>query len=288
DMLLTQKPEYQFITSCVKILPTNISNISLCSSIQDDHLRLAIKITIILILIASIYKLSKITCNPYNDAKFTGACYTNFLLNGNSSTLAKINENPVSTCLSMQDQLAIFMYIVGQRPILRVFHHIIYLLLKLALTYIKIVKPGLTHAAIYDNPKSNPFFNDCLGAFNGVHVLARVPEYMAAPWLNRKGTESQKVGVFDFDMLFTCIYIGWEGWHMIPAGSYLKHKWRTSKFQTDFFILPIPSTPLQRVCLCHTVASVITYANRGWLRKRQKIKKNYSIYAGLTRIVKFK
>ncbi|KNZ51578.1 uncharacterized protein VP01_38g9 [Puccinia sorghi] len=218
--------------------------------LTNDRLRLAVKITIILILIASIYELSKITRNPYNDAKFTGSCYTNFLLNGNcprcsailwlnpatfkflASTLAKLNENLVSTRLSMQEQLAIFIYILGQaatnqqaqdffqhsgKTISRFFNHIIYLLLKLAPTYIKI--------------------------------------YMAALWCNRKGTVSQNVlGVVDFDMCFTYIYARWEGLaHVIP-GSYLKQKWRT------------------RVCLCHTVASIITYANRGWLRQKSKNK----------------
>ena len=65
------------------MLPTDISNISLHSKIQDENLRLAIKLTIILILITSIYELTKLSRKPYNNAKFTGARYTQFLLNGN-------------------------------------------------------------------------------------------------------------------------------------------------------------------------------------------------------------
>ena len=96
---------------------------------------------------------SKQIKQPYNNAPFSGSDYVHHILNGNRlraqamfrllvnvfHVLASIDEDPVSK-LNMDEQLAIFLYIVGQKAtngqtqdrfqhsretILQVFHHLI-------------------------------------------------------------------------------------------------------------------------------------------------------------------
>ncbi|KAL6607058.1 hypothetical protein ACP70R_042711 [Stipagrostis hirtigluma subsp. patula] len=57
-----------------------------------------------------------------------------------------------------------------------------------------------------------PFFKDCVGAIDGTHVLARVPEKDKAAFLGRKHTTTQNVmAAVDFDLRFTYVLAGWEG-----------------------------------------------------------------------------
>ncbi|KAI7947037.1 hypothetical protein MJO29_011564 [Puccinia striiformis f. sp. tritici] len=144
-----------------------------------------------------------------------------------SAELKAIDHKPASKLLSMDKQLAIFLYIVGQNAtnrqtqdrfqhsgetILKVFHHIIFLILQLRSKYIVAPDPKFTHEIIPDNPKFSPFLNSCLGTMDGCHVHACVPEHLAGPYRNRKGTRAQNVlGVVDFDMKFTYLMVGWEG-----------------------------------------------------------------------------
>ncbi|OAV89880.1 hypothetical protein PTTG_28493 [Puccinia triticina 1-1 BBBD Race 1] len=163
---------------------------------------------------------------PYNDAIFGGAAYIKHILGGNarraqamlrlsidtfkgcSVELDSINYEPVSRILSMDKQLGIFLYIVGQNAtnrqaqdqfqhsgetISRVFHHIIRLLLQLKSKYIVTPNPKFTHKVILDNPKFSPFFDGCIGALDGCHIPACVPEHLAGPYQNRKGCLAQNV-----------------------------------------------------------------------------------------------
>ena len=51
-----------------------------------------------------------------------------------------------------------------------------------------------------------------MGAIDGTHVLATVPEKHRATFLGRKHTTTQNIlaGV-DFDLRFTYVLVGWEG-----------------------------------------------------------------------------
>jgi hypothetical protein len=65
---------------------------------------------------------------------------------------------------------------------------------------------------ITDNPKYTPYFDDCLGALDGTHILAHVPAIEQARYRNRKGTLSQNVlAVCNFDLQFVYVLPGWEG-----------------------------------------------------------------------------
>ncbi|PLW11277.1 hypothetical protein PCANC_23072 [Puccinia coronata f. sp. avenae] len=223
----------------------DLTNVRIHDRFTDPHLCLAMKLIILIIIVTILYEWSKNLKSLYNNSKLTGAKYTDFLLVGNSrrcrailrldpgtfellaQKLLLLDTNPVSKRLGIEEQLAIFMYIVGQgatnrqaqdqfqhsgKTISKVFHHIIALLIGLSSAYIQLPNPRVTHRTILDNPKYSPFFDDCLGALDGVHVPAKVPEAQAAPFCNWKGQLSQNVlAVVDFDMRFTYICAGWEG-----------------------------------------------------------------------------
>ncbi|KAI7938906.1 hypothetical protein MJO28_014485 [Puccinia striiformis f. sp. tritici] len=201
---------------------------------------------VFLVALAGLRRWSKlIHKEPYNDAIFGGDAYVKHMLSGNerraqamfrmsinvfeecSEELGAIDHEPASKLLSMDEQFAIFLYVVGQNAtnrqtqdrfqhsgetISKVFHHIIYLILQLRSKYIVAPDPKYTHEVILDSPKFSPFFDHCLGAMDGCHVPACVPEHLAGPYRNREGMLAQNVlGVVDFDMKFTYLMVRWEG-----------------------------------------------------------------------------
>lgn len=57
-----------------------------------------------------------------------------------------------------------------------------------------------------------PYFKDCIGAIDGTHIPAFVPEAKCAPFRNHKGEVSQNVlAACSFDFKFVYMLSGWEG-----------------------------------------------------------------------------
>jgi DDE superfamily endonuclease len=57
-----------------------------------------------------------------------------------------------------------------------------------------------------------PYFKDCIGAIDGTHIPAFVPEANRAPYRNRKGHISQNVlAACSLDFKFVYVLSGWEG-----------------------------------------------------------------------------
>ncbi|CAI9298375.1 unnamed protein product [Lactuca saligna] len=53
--------------------------------------------------------------------------------------------------------------------------------------------------------------NDCIGAIDGTHVRASVPQNEEAKYIGRKGYATQNIMVVcDFNMCFTFVWVGWE------------------------------------------------------------------------------
>jgi DDE superfamily endonuclease len=78
--------------------------------------------------------------------------------------------------------------------------------------YVKLPQDGLTPPEIQSNPKFFPFFKGCLGAIDGSHIDAFVPDDQSARYRNRKGRLSQNIlAVCTFDMRFSYVLPGWEG-----------------------------------------------------------------------------
>jgi hypothetical protein len=76
------------------------------------------------------------------------------------------------------------------------------------------IKPSYenTPSQILNNPKFYPYFQNCVGAIDGCHISAIIPNDEQASYRNRKGFLSQNVlAVINFDMVFSYVLAGWEG-----------------------------------------------------------------------------
>ena len=52
---------------------------------------------------------------------------------------------------------------------------------------------------------------DCIGAIDGTHVSASVPQNEEAKYIGQKGYATQNIMVVcDFNMCFTFVWAGWE------------------------------------------------------------------------------
>ena len=72
--------------------------------------------------------------------------------------------------------------------------------------------PDHTPSIIRNNPKWFPYFSDCLGAIDGTHIAAFVPEDALPRYRDRKGQVSQNVlAACTFDLCFCYVLSGWEG-----------------------------------------------------------------------------
>ncbi|XP_020597493.1 uncharacterized protein LOC110037237 [Phalaenopsis equestris] len=67
-------------------------------------------------------------------------------------------------------------------------------------------------AEIARDARYMPFFKDCIGAIDGTHVDARIPNSDKVAFIGRCGSTTQNVmAVCDFNMCFTFVMAGWEG-----------------------------------------------------------------------------
>ncbi|OAV98950.1 hypothetical protein PTTG_25414 [Puccinia triticina 1-1 BBBD Race 1] len=99
---------------------------------QKQHQLRRKMMALFIIILIGLRQWSKTIKQPYNDSILTGDAYVRHILNGNrlraqamfqisidvfricSDELLSINCEPVSKLVSMDEQLAIFLYIVGQ------------------------------------------------------------------------------------------------------------------------------------------------------------------------------
>ncbi|XP_018487578.1 uncharacterized protein LOC108858097 [Raphanus sativus] len=94
-------------------------------------------------------------------------------------------------------------------------------------------KPKLTvPAKIRESTRLYPYFKDCLGAIDGTHIPAVVPNRVAPSYRNRKGVISQNVlAVCNFDLEFIYVLSGWEGSAHDSKVLYDALTKRTNKFE---------------------------------------------------------
>nr|XP_051220996.1 uncharacterized protein LOC127339156 [Lolium perenne] len=91
---------------------------------------------------------------------------------------------------SIEEQVAMFLHVVGHNQRFRVIHN----------TFRRSTETI-----------SRYFQQDCIGAIDGTHVTAKVPGSMSAAFRVRKHYTSQNVlAAVDFDMRFTYVLAGWE------------------------------------------------------------------------------
>jgi len=133
-----------------------------------------------------------------------------------------------SKFVSVEEQVAMFLFTIARassnrdvqerfqhsgETVSRHFHAVLEAIDRLIPYYIKLPDPQTIPTAITSNPKFYNFFNNCIGALDGTHVAAKVPEEEAAAFRNRKGYLSQNVlACCDLDnLLFTYVLAGTEG-----------------------------------------------------------------------------
>ena len=64
---------------------------------------------------------------------------------------------------------------------------------------------------IKNNDKYFPYFNYCLGAIDGTHIMAKVSPELQQRFRGRKGVSQNVLGACNFDLNFIMALAGWEG-----------------------------------------------------------------------------
>ncbi|KAF7145998.1 hypothetical protein RHSIM_Rhsim04G0159800 [Rhododendron simsii] len=115
----------------------------------------------------------------------------------------------VSERISVAEQVAIFLWIMGQRAnnrnaqerfqhsgetISRQFHNVLNALNAMAIDWVRPWPQQGVHSKIANNPRYYPHFKDCIGAIDGTHVKAHPPkDDPIKKWIGRKGYPTQNI-----------------------------------------------------------------------------------------------
>ncbi|XP_071680294.1 uncharacterized protein [Lolium perenne] len=127
---------------------------------------------------------------------------------------------------SIEEQVAMFLHVVGHNQRFRVIHNTFRRSTEIISRYFQqelyaiwelrgeMIKPASmnTPTKIKNSYRWFPYFKDCIGAIDGTHVTAKVPRSMYVAFRGRKHYTSQNVlAAVDFDMRFTYVLSRWEG-----------------------------------------------------------------------------
>ncbi|KAL5753419.1 hypothetical protein ACOSQ2_023926 [Xanthoceras sorbifolium] len=126
----------------------------------------------------------------------------------------------------IEEQLAIFLNIIGHNErnrviqerfqhsgetISRYFNNVLKAIKSLAREFLQ-PPPFCTPAEILSSKRFDPYFKDCIGVIDGMHIPAHVPAKDQSQFRNKKGLLSQNVlAACTFDLQFIFVYPGWEG-----------------------------------------------------------------------------
>ncbi|KAI9101560.1 hypothetical protein K1719_023804 [Acacia pycnantha] len=128
--------------------------------------------------------------------------------------------------IKIEEQLAIFMFIVGHnlrtRAVQELFHYsgetisrhfnnVLNAIMSISLDYFK--PPGSeVPSEIVEDPRFYPYFKDCVGAVDGIHMPVMVGVDEHGPFRDKNGLLSQHVlAACSFDLKFHYVLAGWEG-----------------------------------------------------------------------------
>lgn len=194
-----------------------------------------------------IYEAMHTEKNPYHTSTLSGKAYIEDIISSKNprqiqdlfcmpkATFEKLsdwmkrnNSLQETRFVSVEEQLAIFMKIVGEKAsnrttqdrfqhsgdtISRHFNHLLNATLHLFESFVIQPQPnGPIPPQIQFNSKLYPYFKDCIGAIDGTHIPAKVPEEMMIPFRDRSDKISQNVlAACKFNLLFSYVLLGWEG-----------------------------------------------------------------------------
>lgn len=128
--------------------------------------------------------------------------------------------------VSIEEQLGIFLNIIGHNErnrviqdrfqhsgetISRHFNNVLKAIKSLSREFLQ-APPVNTPLHILGSKRLFPYFKDCIGVIDGMHIPANVPAKDQSRFRNKKGSLSQNVlAACTFDLQFIFIYPGWEG-----------------------------------------------------------------------------
>lgn len=126
----------------------------------------------------------------------------------------------------IEEQLAIFLNIIGHNErnrviqerfqhsgetISRHFNNVLKAIKSLSREFLQ-CPPYSTPPEIFKSNRFYPYFKDCIGVIDSMHLPAHVPAKDQSRFRNKKGFLSQNVlAACTFDLQFIFIYPGWEG-----------------------------------------------------------------------------
>jgi len=85
-------------------------------------------------------------------------------------------------------------------------------MVQLSRYWISLPDPVHIPTKISNSTKYFPYFRNCIGALDGSHINAKVPEELKNACRNRKGFISQNIlAACTFDLCFCYVLAGWEG-----------------------------------------------------------------------------
>ncbi|XP_021678951.1 uncharacterized protein LOC110663830 isoform X2 [Hevea brasiliensis] len=128
--------------------------------------------------------------------------------------------------IKIEEQLAIFLFIIGHNlrtravqelfrysgeTISRHFNNVLNAILAISLDFFQ--PPGSdVPPEILGDPRFYPYFKDCVGAVDGIHIPVMVGVDEQGPFRNKSGLLSQNVlAACSFDLKFHYVLAGWEG-----------------------------------------------------------------------------
>ncbi|RDX78121.1 hypothetical protein CR513_41651, partial [Mucuna pruriens] len=128
--------------------------------------------------------------------------------------------------IKIEEQLAIFMFIIGHNlrtravqelfrysgeTISRHFNNVLNAIMSISLDFFQPPGSGVP-SEIFGDPRFYPFFKDCVGAIDGIHVPVTVGVDEQGPFRNKNGLLSQNIlAACSFDLKFQYVLAGWEG-----------------------------------------------------------------------------
>ncbi|KAK2421380.1 hypothetical protein QL285_032017 [Trifolium repens] len=126
----------------------------------------------------------------------------------------------------IEEQLAIFLNVIGHNErnrviqerfqhsgetISRHFNNVLKAIKSLSREFLQLPE-HTTSPKIRNSSRFYPYFKDCIGVIDGMHIPAHVPAKDQSRFRNKKGILSQNVlAACTFDLQFIFIYPGWEG-----------------------------------------------------------------------------
>jgi hypothetical protein len=129
--------------------------------------------------------------------------------------------------ISVEEQIAMFLAVVTRNEsnraiqerfqhsgetVHRYFYAVLRALVRLHEEMVLLPLPTVTPWEIKRKTRFWPYFKDCIGALDGSHIRARVPESDTSRFRNRKGFLSQNVlAACTFNLRFCYVLAGWEG-----------------------------------------------------------------------------